>query len=315
MLPPSFYQNRKKNIEYPADAVRIGELQVWSNGMVMLLNKCVARLSPAQLSIFKVLYRNMGKAVPQRDIFEAINWGNSTGDIKKFQVLLFRLRKNIQAYPFVTIVFLPKKGYRMVYEDEMVTEPEEEIAPPCLLEGVTLTAGKLIKASGDVIRLTEMQYNIFRVLFERPGRLIPWPELSKALEENGIYVGRRVFDVNLARIRRFLHGTKLMIRTENGQGHILAVIKQEEDRNANARARTSKRPDMLFIYQRVEDKIRQLITDPKNDTIDFRKLQNECVQEINNALLNVRRRYAGYIGNSNRGVTRIINREIPDEFY
>lgn len=85
------------------------------------------------------------------------------------------------------------------------------------------TAGRTVRAAGEVVELTAREYSILEILALRAGRVVTRDEIAEHIYDWARDVGSNVVDVYVGYLRRKLTGAGLppMIQTRRGLGYTL----------------------------------------------------------------------------------------------
>lgn len=275
----------------------------------------VARLSPSQRLILMTLHEHLGDIVSAAQLLHCMSLKYTRQNINCLRVLVCRLRHHLRHDPYIRLDTVPGTGYRLILDVQNAYVMLPADGPPLNYNGIQLFSQQLIMKDGSVVGLKRTSYDILKVFFSNPDKLIRWPTLLEELSDRGTFMSRRVFDVQLSQIRRYLARSHIEIVTRYKAGHILKVRDTETGKQAVGCNVRRGPGDLTTIYKMVEQRFREEILDPAKETIIYTTLRNEFVANLDRVLLNVRRRYTGYIRHSYRNIAIIINRNLPDCFY
>jgi DNA-binding response OmpR family regulator len=105
------------------------------------------------------------------------------------------------------------------YGNTNLAETELLRAGPLELDGVT----RVVRRSGEVIELTEREFQILELLMRSPGRAVTREEIAAVIHQRETTPFERSLDVHVSHLRKKLerNGPPL-IRTVRGSGYIIA---------------------------------------------------------------------------------------------
>ena len=113
------------------------------------------------------------------------------------------------------------RAVRRRYTNANLAEAEFLRAGPLELNGIT----RVVRSSGEVIELTEMEFQILELLMRTPGRVVKRDEIAAALYQRESTPFERSLDVHVSHLRKKIerNGPQL-IRTVRGSGYVIAAV-------------------------------------------------------------------------------------------
>jgi two-component system response regulator CpxR len=112
------------------------------------------------------------------------------------------------------------RAVRRRYSNANLMKSEVLHAGPLELNGIT----RVVRCSGDVVDLTETEFQILELLMRSPGRAVTREKIAAVLYRRETAPFERSLDVHVSHLRKKLERNGLpLIRTVRGSGYIIAT--------------------------------------------------------------------------------------------
>jgi two-component system response regulator CpxR len=105
------------------------------------------------------------------------------------------------------------------YTSANLAQPGVLRAGPLELNVIT----RVVRRSGEVVDLTEREYQILELLMRAPGRVVTRDEIAAALHQRASSPFERSLDVHVSHLRKKVEQNgPALIRTSRGSGYVIA---------------------------------------------------------------------------------------------